>query len=87
MTLEGVTKNEGALEGILETIKDKGALGFKGGLRHAKEIGVVVILKLESSESKGLQACSRGDPFDDVKDGGYIVEFDTNNRGGNNLGF
>jgi hypothetical protein len=48
-----------------------------------------VILGLESSKSRGLQAHSRGDlnPLDDVKNGGYIVEFDTNNIGGDNLGF
>jgi hypothetical protein len=34
MTLKGVAEDEGALEGIIETIKDKGASGFKGGLRH-----------------------------------------------------
>ncbi len=47
-----------------------------------------MILGLESSKSRGLQARSRGDlnPLD-VKNGGYIVEFDTNNVGGDNLGF
>jgi hypothetical protein len=54
MTLEGVAEDEGALEGIIETIEDKGALGFKGGLRHVTKIRVVVISKLESSESRGL---------------------------------
>jgi hypothetical protein len=33
MTLKGVAEDEGALEGIVETIEDKGAR-FKGGLKH-----------------------------------------------------
>jgi hypothetical protein len=89
MTLEGTTKDEGALEGTIETTKDKGASKFKGGLEHVAKVKVVVILGLESSESKGLQAPLRGDldPFDELKDGGYIFEFDTNNKGKDNLGF
>jgi len=77
------------LKGIVQTTKDKGVLGFKGGLKHATKIGIIVILGLESSKSRGLQAHSRGDlgPHDEVKDGRYIVEFHTNNKGGDNLGF
>jgi hypothetical protein len=54
MTLEGILEDEGALEGIVETIEDKGASRFKGGLRHVIEVGVVVISRLESSKSRGL---------------------------------
>jgi hypothetical protein len=61
MTLEKVLEDDGALKGIMETIEDKGASRFKGGLRHVTEVGVVVISRLESSKSRGLQACSRGD--------------------------
>ncbi len=48
-----------------------------------------MIWRLESLESRGLQAHSRGDlgPHDEVKVGGYIVEFDTNKWGEDNLGF
>ncbi len=48
-----------------------------------------MIWRLESSESKGLQSHSRGDlgPHDEVKARRYIVEFDTNNKGEDNLGF
>lgn len=89
MTLEGATKGERALEGIVETTNDKGASRFKGGLRHVAKVKVFGILGLESSKSRGLQAPLRGDlnPFDEVKDGGYIFEFDTNNKGKDNLGF
>jgi hypothetical protein len=89
MTLEGVPEDDGALKGIVETIENKGAPRFKGGLRHVTKVGVVVISGLESSKSRGLQARSRGDlnPLDEVKDGGYIVEFGTNNKRGDNLGF
>jgi hypothetical protein len=50
---------------------------------------ITMILGLESLESKGLQGHSRGDlnPLDDVKDGRHIVESNTNNIGGDNLGF
>jgi hypothetical protein len=89
VTLEGAIEDEGTLEGIAKTTKDKGALGFKGKLRHATEVGIAVIWKLESSKSRGLQAHSRGElgPHDEVKVGRYIVEFDTNNKGENNFGF
>jgi len=82
-------EDERALKGIVETIEDKGVLGFKGGLKHDTEVGLIVILGLESSKSRGLQAHSRGDldPHDEVKDGRYIVEFHTNNEGEDNLGF
>jgi hypothetical protein len=56
VTLKGATKDEGALEGIVETIEDKGASGFKGGLGHVAKVKVVLILGLESSKSRGLQA-------------------------------
>jgi hypothetical protein len=48
-----------------------------------------VISRLESLESRGLQAPLRSElnPLDEKKDGGYIVEFDTNNKGEDNLGF
>jgi len=38
---------------------------------------------------KGTPSPFRGDlnPLDDVKNGGYTIEFDTNNVGGDNLGF
>ncbi len=77
------------LEGIAKTTKNKGALGFKGRLKYATEVGIVVIWRLESLESQGLQAHSKGDDLsqhDEVKIGGYIFEFDTNNRE-DNLGF
>jgi hypothetical protein len=58
-------------------------------LGHVAKVKVVVISRLKSLESRGLQAPLKGnlDPLDEVKDGGYIVEFDTNNKGEDNLGF
>jgi hypothetical protein len=58
-------------------------------LGHVAKVRVIVISRLESSESRGLQAPLRSElnPLDEKKDGGYIVEFDTNNRGKDNLGF
>lgn len=57
---------------IAGTTKNKGASRFKGGLGHASKVGVDVILRLKSSESRGLQAPLKGDldPIDEVKDGG-----------------
>jgi hypothetical protein len=51
VTLEGATKDEGTLEGIAETTKHKGALGFKSRLKHAAKVRITVIWRLESSES------------------------------------
>ncbi len=87
MTLEGGTKDEGVLEGIVETREDKGPLRFKGGLGHVAKVRIVVILGFESLESRGFQAPLRGDldPLDEVNDRVYIVEFDTNNIGEDNL--
>ncbi len=40
-------------------------------MKHAVEVRIVVILGLESLQSRGLQASLRGDldPLDEVKDG------------------
>jgi hypothetical protein len=83
MTLEGATKNEG---GIRRNSRNNRR---QGGLGHVAKVKVVVISRLELSKTKGLQAPLRGDldPLDEVKDGGYIVEIDTNNRREDNLGF
>jgi hypothetical protein len=58
-------------------------------LGHVAKVRVIVISRLESLESRGLQAPLRSElnPLDEKKDGGYIVEFDTNNKGEDNLGF
>jgi hypothetical protein len=89
VTLEGATEDERTLEVIAETTKHKRTLRFKGRLKHAPKIGIVVIWRLESSKSKGLQAHWRGylSPHDEVKARGYIVEFDANNKREDNLGF
>jgi len=47
MTL-GVVEDERALERIVETTKNKGTLGFKGGLKHATNVEITMISRLES---------------------------------------
>jgi hypothetical protein len=65
---------------IARTTKNKGASRFKGGLGHVSKVGVVVILRLKSLESRGLQAPLRGD-LDPIRlFGTKLAPFVTNKR-------
>jgi hypothetical protein len=48
MTLEGVVEDERALKRIVETTKNKGTLGFRGGLKHVTKVEITMISRLES---------------------------------------